>query len=221
VKLSPPSEEVAGFFAALVGTQYAENPVFCRNFFTDFKEVLRDNDRDCPIKEFSKCDFTPMTEYFAEQRELKKQMSKEEKDKLKQEKQKIDEQYGWAQIDGRREKVGNFRVEPPGLFRGRGDHPKTGKLKRRVQPEDITINMGQEAKVPDAPAGHQWGGIVHDNTVAWLATWTENINGNTKYVMFAATSSLKGISDYKKFEKARELKVQYYFFHFSHLVSAT
>ena len=25
--------------------------------------------------------------------------------------------------------VGNFRVEPPGLFRGRGEHPKMGKLK--------------------------------------------------------------------------------------------
>ena len=25
--------------------------------------------------------------------------------------------------------VGNFRVEPPGLFRGRGEHPKMGKIK--------------------------------------------------------------------------------------------
>ena len=28
-----------------------------------------------------------------------------------------------------REKIGNFRLEPPGLFRGRGDHPKQGRLK--------------------------------------------------------------------------------------------
>ena len=38
--------------------------------------------------------------------------------------------------------VGNFRVEPPGLFRGRGEHPKMGKLKRRIYPRDITINIG-------------------------------------------------------------------------------
>lgn len=38
--------------------------------------------------------------------------------------------------------VGNFRVEPPGLFRGRGDHPKMGKLKARIYPRDITINIG-------------------------------------------------------------------------------
>lgn len=28
--------------------------------------------------------------------------------------------------------IGNFRVEPPGLFRGRGEHPKMGKLKARA-----------------------------------------------------------------------------------------
>lgn len=38
--------------------------------------------------------------------------------------------------------VGNFRVEPPGLFRGRGEHPKMGKFKRRIYPKDITINIG-------------------------------------------------------------------------------
>ena len=38
--------------------------------------------------------------------------------------------------------VGNFRVEPPGLFRGRGEHPKMGKVKTRIYPRDITINIG-------------------------------------------------------------------------------
>lgn len=42
-------------------------------------------------------------------------------------------------LDGHREKIGNFKTEPPGLFRGRGDHPKMGMLKRRVMPEDVTI----------------------------------------------------------------------------------
>lgn len=42
--------------------------------------------------------------------------------------------------------------------------------------------------------------------MGWLATWKENVNDQTKYVQFAANSSLKGQSDFKKFEKARELK---------------
>lgn len=115
--------------------------------------------------------------------------------------------YTYCLLNGRKEKVGNFRIEPPGLFRGRGAHPKTGKVKKRVQPEDITINIGKGAKVPEPPAGHKWKKVQHDNTVTWLAMWQENVNGNIKYVMLANNSSLKGQSDFKKFEKARELKV--------------
>ncbi len=41
----------------------------------------------------------------------------------------MEEKYVYCLLDGRKEKVGNFRAEPPGLFRGRGDHPKKGALK--------------------------------------------------------------------------------------------
>lgn len=54
----------------------------------------------------------------------------------------------------------------------------------------------------------KWKKVIHDQTVTWLANWTENINGNHKYVFLAAGSSLKGQSDMMKFEKARELKVR-------------
>lgn len=47
--------------------------------------------------------------------------------------------------------------------------------------------------------------MIHDNTITWLATWIENINGAQKYVFFAAGSTLKGQSDMRKFEKARAL----------------
>ena len=43
--------------------------------------------------------------------------------------------------------------------------------------------------------------------MTWLANWTENINKASKYVFLAATSSLKGQSDLKKYENARELVV--------------
>lgn len=112
-------------------------------------------------------------------------------------------------VDGRKEKVGNFRIEPPGLFRGRGSHPKTGKLKTRVLPEQVTLNLGVDAKVPPPPKGHKWAAVVHEPTATWLATWKENVNGNIKYVFLAATSTWKGQSDMQKFEKARELKVRW------------
>lgn len=108
-------------------------------------------------------------------------------------------------VDGRKEKLGNFRAEPPGLFRGRGEHPRKGTLKYRLRPEDITLNIGSEAPKPIPNIPGEWKAIKHDPTVTWLAEWKENVNGNTKYVFLSAGSSWKGQSDRSKFEKAREL----------------
>lgn len=158
------------------------------------------------IKTFEKCDFEDIWNYYEQKRIEKRNMSQADKKALKAEKDKLEEPYLYCYLDGRKEKVGNFRIEPPGLFRGRGEHPKTGMVKPRVQPEQVTINIGKSAKTPEPPKGHKWAAVVHDPTVTWLATWKEGINGNIKYVMLAATSSLKGMSDFAKFEKARELK---------------
>lgn len=135
-------------------------------------------------------------------------MTTEEKKALKEEKAKQEEKYTWAIVDGVKEKVGNFRVEPPGLFRGRGEHPKMGKLKRRIRPGDITINIGRDVPIPECPIpGERWKEVRHDNTVTWLAYWNDPINPKElKYVFLAASSSLKGQSDKEKYEKARRLK---------------
>lgn len=63
--------------------------------------------------------------------------------KLKEEADKIQEEYGYCILDGHREKIGNFKTEPPGLFRGRGEHPKMGMLKKRIMPEDVVINCSR------------------------------------------------------------------------------
>ncbi|KAJ1532421.1 DNA topoisomerase 1, partial [Nowakowskiella sp. JEL0078] len=206
ISLEPEAEEVATFWAELVNTDHAKKEVFRNNFFADFLKVCKAQNTDCPIKTFDKCDFSPIVDYVQELREKKKAMTKAEKEVAKQERKALEDKYGWAYLDGRKEKIGTYRIEPPGLFRGRGDHPKTGMLKTRVYPEQITINISEDASVPEAPAGHKWNEVIHDNTVTWLATWKENVNGNTKYVFLAADSSLKGKSDFEKFAKAQELK---------------
>lgn len=207
VNLPLAAEEVAGFFAEMLETDHAKNPVFQKNFFEDFLQILRENGGcDVDITEFDKCDFSKMHAHFVKVREEKKNMSKAEKLRLKQEREALEEPYRTCLLNGRRENVGNFKVEPPSLFRGRGAHPKTGKLKKRVYPEDITLNLGIEAPIPPAPEGHKWGEIRHDKSVVWLAMWKENISDSFKYVKLAANSSIKGISDMKKFETARRLK---------------
>ena len=41
--------------------------------------------------------------------------------------------------------------------------------------------------------------------VTWLASWTENVQGQTKYIMLNAASKLKGEKDWMKYETARQL----------------
>ncbi|KAG9188292.1 DNA topoisomerase 1 [Alternaria panax] len=214
VTLHPEAEEVATFYGSMLNsTHNVENPTFNKNFFEDFTTYLdktghgKDKEGNTvKIKKFEKCDFKPIFEWFDAERAKKKALPAAEKKALKAEKEAAEAQYMYCMWDGRKQKVGNFRVEPPGLFRGRGEHPKTGRVKKRVTPEQITINIGEKAKVPEPPAGHRWKEIKHDHEGTWLAMWQENINGAYKYVMLAANSDIKGQSDFKKFEKARELK---------------
>lgn len=70
--------------------------------------------------------------------------------------------YSYAIVDGHLEKVGNYNVEPPGLFRGRGKHPKTGKLKARVMPSDIALNCAEPVCVPRCNVpGYAWQNVQH------------------------------------------------------------
>jgi DNA topoisomerase-1 len=214
VNLHVEAEEVATFFGSMLhSTQNVENPVFQKNFFNDFKDILKKtggakdlDGKPVDIKEFKKLDFTKIFEHYKGLSDARKARPAAEKKAEKAEKDKLEAPYMYCKWDGRKEKVGNFRVEPPGLFRGRGEHPKTGTVKKRVMPEQVTINIGKDAKVPDPPPGHKWKAVQHDNKATWLAMWQENVNGNYKYVMLAANSTVKGQADFKKFEKARELK---------------
>jgi DNA topoisomerase-1 len=155
VDLTPEQEEVATFFAVMKETDYMNKETFLSNFWEGFREVLGPNH---VIKRLDKCDFTPIYEYHMAEREKKKSMSKEEKAALKADKEAKEAKYKYALVDGRQEMVGNFRVEPPGLFRGRGEHPKMGKIKKRIYPRDITINIGEGVPVPEHPYPGGWRG---------------------------------------------------------------
>ncbi|VDD91647.1 unnamed protein product [Enterobius vermicularis] len=198
LKLSELAEEVAGFYARMLDHEYTSKDIFNNNFFKDWRKAI---DLSCRrlqtmtpkereiITDLKKCDFRSMHAYFVEMSEKRKAMPKEEKQKIKEEKEAEAKEYGFAYIDGHKQKIGNFRIEPPGLYRGRGGHPKMGRLKQRVQPEDVIINCSKDSEIPVPPAGHHWKEVRHDNTVTWLCSWTEN-----------------GEKDYEKFETARRLK---------------
>lgn len=83
-----------------------------------------------------------MFEYMESEKAKKKALTNAEKKELKAERDKFELPYITCELDGRKEKVGNFRVEPPGLFRGRGEHPKKGCLKVRATPNSVLVFIG-------------------------------------------------------------------------------
>ncbi|GAC71226.1 DNA topoisomerase I [Moesziomyces antarcticus T-34] len=212
VDLPPETEEVAMFYAVKIETQHAQNPIFNRNFFDDFTADLKKfPPRDgTQIKSFDKLDFRDMYNYWRSlkdaENERKKALAPSAR-KREIEARKVEENtWKICLVDGVEQRVGNVNVEPPGLFLGRGAHPKAGKVKRRIYPGDITINHSAEHPAPSPPPGlGDWGEVVEKKDVTWLAYWKENINGQYKYVFLDATSNFKTNSDREKFEKARKL----------------
>nr|XP_039265207.1 DNA topoisomerase I, mitochondrial-like [Styela clava] len=203
--LEPETEEVMTFYAKMLDHDYTSKEIFNKNFFHDWRKVMTSKEKEI-ITDLGKCDFRATNEYFKMKSEERKARSKEEKQKEKEEKDLIQEEYGFCMWDNHKEKIGNFRLEPPSLFRGRGDHPKMGKIKKRLQAKDIIINCSKGSKVPSPPPGQKWKEVRHDNTVTWLVSWTENIQGQNKYIMLNANSRIKGEKDWQKYETARKLK---------------
>jgi len=205
LRLTEETEECATFYGRMLDHDYTTKEVFNKNFFKDWRKAMTEKEKDI-IRDLSKCDFSEINEHFKKVSEERKNRSKEEKKAEKEKNDAIVEEYGFCIMDGHKEKIGNFRTEPPSLFRGRGEHPKQGMIKRRIQPEDVIINCSKDSAVPVPPGGHKWKKVQHDNTVTWLASWTENIQGQIKYIMLNPSSRLKGEKDWQKYEKARKLK---------------
>ena len=202
IELSPEQEEVATFWGQVIDTDYAKKEIAIRNFTKEFRKVLPEKYKNASLTDF---DFTPIKEYLDKKKEKNKNKTPEEKKLDKEKRQKLMDYYGWALVDGSCEKMANFLVEPPGLFRGRGEQPLTGTLKKRIYAEDITLNIGPDEPVPKCTqAGHSWGDIANNNEGTWLAYY--KVRKNTKYVFLSASSKFKGMSDYKKYEKAKKLK---------------
>eukprot|EP00746_Dinoflagellata_sp_MGD_P161734 gnl/MRDRNA2_/MRDRNA2_88989_c0_seq1.p1 gnl/MRDRNA2_/MRDRNA2_88989_c0~~gnl/MRDRNA2_/MRDRNA2_88989_c0_seq1.p1 ORF type:complete len:751 (+),score=185.09 gnl/MRDRNA2_/MRDRNA2_88989_c0_seq1:64-2253(+) len=207
VQLSDAAEELATYYASTMGSDYEKKAVFCKNFWDSFLKVLGPDDP--PLKEFELCDFSKIKAHLVKKREQRLDRPREEKLAEKEKNDKIDEYWSYALMDGYRERVSSFKMEPPQLFRGRGEHPKQGQLKKRYFPEDVTINIGKDSCVPKVPpdmVGHAWCDVLHENTVQWLACFHDPITGGDKHVTLAAQSSLKGMPDMLKYERARRLK---------------
>jgi len=207
------AEECALLYSKYLETEYIKNKTFNKNFFNDFKKLIP---KDVMPNSLEECDFTEMSKYLLKKKESKKEISKEEKEKLKEKKDKILMPFKICKIDNDEQNVGNYLVEPVTIFLGRGCNPNLGKIKKRVNPKDVILNLSKDAPIPKCyymddnfelvEINSKWGTIIHDNTLVWLASYKDNITGKTKYVWTANDSKFKAESDEEKFELARKLK---------------
>ena len=190
-------------YANYLGTDYMKNNRFNKNFLEDFKQFLPNN---ITLKSMDDIDISDIKNYIDRKKEEKRNMSKEEKTMLKERQDRIEEPYKYCIIDGAQQKVGNYKIEPPGIFLGRGEHPKLGKIKQRILPEDITINIDKTSSIPKPNVSGNWKKVIHDNKVIWLATWVDTISNKNKYVFTSMESIFKSKSDESKFDLAKQLK---------------
>lgn len=196
------AEEYATMFARYLETKYMESSIFKKNFWKDFKPTLE----NIQVSSLDEIDFSLIKKYLNKEKEKKAEMSKEQKEKIKEKQQEIEEPYKNCIIDGGQLKIDNFKIEPPGIFIGRGTHPKSGKIKKRIRPEDVTINLDKESPIPKPNISGNWGNVINDRTVVWLANWKEEITNQTKYIFTSFESFFKSKSDEEKFNLARQLK---------------
>jgi DNA topoisomerase I len=200
--LSRLAEEYITLYANYLDTEYIKNNKFKTNFFNDFKKTLG----DIKVNSIDDIDMRDIKKHLDNVKERRKNLSKEEKIRIKEKNDKIQEPYKYCVIDGTQQKVGNYRIEPPGIFMGRGTHPKLGKIKKRINPEDVTINIDKNSPIPKPNVPGRWKKVIHDDNVIWLATWTDIISNKNKYVFTSMESIFKSKSDESKFDLARSLK---------------
>jgi DNA topoisomerase-1 len=202
------AEEYATMYCRFLDTEYIQSNVFKKNFWKDFKPTLKELNLELTLEDI---DFSLIKQYYDKMKDIKANMSEDEKKRNKVKQTELEEPYQYCIIDGTQQKIGNYKVEPPGIFMGRGNHPKLGMIKKRVYPRDVTLNLSKDAPMPvpniNNPDGSkEWGAIINDMNVIWLASWKDNISGKVKYVFTSLESFFKSKSDEDKFDLARNLK---------------
>lgn len=206
IYLTKLTEEYATIYCKYLNSDYIKIKNFNVNFWKDWKKTFTNN---LKIDSLEKCNFSLIEQYLNNEKEKKLLLSKEEKEKIKLENDKIEEKYKIAFVDGKEQPVGNYKIEPPGIFLGRGKHPKLGSIKHRIYPEDITLNIDKNSEIPqiqESLKDHKWKKIIHDNTLEWIASWQDTITKKIKYVRLGNKSDFQANSDQYKFDIAKKLR---------------
>jgi DNA topoisomerase I len=209
LSLNPAQEELVYAWAKKKDTHYVLDPIFQSNFLSDLKKLLQKEFQT--VDSIDDIDFSEVFQLVDQEKKIRESeiekfrgLPREEKRSLtlvkRAEKEKLKGIYAKAIVDDVEVDIANWLVEPPGLFMGRGQHPLRGRWKPRVQSQDVTLNLGEDAIVPEG----KWQ-IVHDHSSTWLATWAEKLTGKRKYVWLHDSAMLRQHNEKEKYDKANKL----------------
>ena len=186
-----------------------------KNFMKDWKKILG---KDHIIKDLDKVDLSMIDEHLEEKKIEKKKISKEEKNQELEGKNDVNKLYGFALYDGYKVAV-KSSVEPPIAFFSSAelkhynkDNNKdskylSGKLKKRIMPEDVIINGSSIPECFFKGKPCKWGEVKKDTSIEWFASWRDPVTGDFKYTVIQRSKSILVSSrDKDKFEIARKLK---------------
>lgn len=197
--LNEQAEEVMVFWAQKINTDYVKDPVFQTNFWNDFKKLLNPELQNTNFP--TDWDFTHVVNKLQMLKEAKLQYQKNNKELIKKQKEELKEKHGYAIIDGRKIELLNYVIEPPGIFMGRPGHPMRGKVKFRINPEDVTINIDENSPVPEG----NWKAVVHNRGNTNIAFYYEKATGQQKDIMVSRSSAIVQDLEKEKFDLARKL----------------
>lgn len=196
--LTPLAEEMLYQFTGKLETVYVNNQTFVKNFYkclkpelTKIQQLLKFPDDYQQLFSVLKQDIQKYKEHMEKTKEERKQHSAELKEK-----------YGFAYVDGVKQPLGNYIIEPPGIYVGRGDSPLMGLWKYRTEQKDIVLNyIGQN------PPPGDWK-IEHNRNVLYIAYYNIDVGHITekrKEIRFGTKSDITAERDKLKFKKSKKL----------------
>ncbi|TFF96532.1 hypothetical protein EU546_01180 [Candidatus Thorarchaeota archaeon] len=206
IELDQLQQEMAVAWVKKLGTPYVEDEVFAQNFMQDFSQALGIN----PPLTVDEIDFSEVEAVVERERAAKEAMTKDEKktarEERKAERERLKEKYGYALVDGERMELANYQTEPSGIFMGRGKHPLRGRWKKGAMRKDITLNIHPDGQKELEEGGNGgWGEYVWAPDTMWIAKWTDELTGKSKYVWLHDSTPIKQEREAAKFDRALKI----------------
>ena len=183
IELTPLQEEAAVMWvsATMNPPELAADSVFTSNFMNDWQQVLAATEAGRQVQHLEQCDFSMIRAALEKVPRPPRRSS--------QAREAAEAPFAFAQLDaldGVERSVYNFLMMPPMIFRGRGPHPLRGRISTRVLPEQVTLNLDAKSPLPAIPdlgngVKHTWGAVISNDSVPWLARWSDPGTGVTNY----------------------------------------